>query len=143
VTIPQIEQTLAAQGRDRKKFDVVAQLFTVVGDNDEEIAKGLEFIRGQISFYGSTPAYKGVLECHGWYDLQPQLQALSKQGKWDEMAKLLTQEVVETFAVIGTAEQVADKLVKLYAGKVDRTGFPFTDLDRDRQKALLAKLKAA
>ncbi|MBV9996667.1 MAG: TIGR03617 family F420-dependent LLM class oxidoreductase [Caulobacteraceae bacterium] len=143
VTIPQIEQTLAAGGRDRKKFDIVAQLFTVVGDTDEEIAKGLQFIRGQISFYGSTPAYKGVLERHGWHDLQPQLHALSRQGKWDEMAKLLTDEVVETFAVIGTAEQVADKLVKLYAGKVDRTGFPFTDLDPDRQKALLAKLKSA
>jgi probable F420-dependent oxidoreductase len=143
VTIPQIEQTLAAQGRDRSKFEIVAQLFTVAGDTDAEIAEGLKFIRGQISFYGSTPAYKGVFECHGWYDLQPQLHALSKQGKWDEMAKLLTDEVVETFAVIGTPEQVADKLVGLYAGKVDRTSFPFSHLDQDRQKALLAKLQAA
>jgi len=143
VTIPAIEKSLAETGRDRKKFDIVAQLFTVIGDTDEEISKGLQFIRSQISFYGSTPAYKGVLECHGWYDLQPQLQALSKQGKWDEMAKLLTDEVVQTFAVIGTPEQVADKLVELYAGKVDRTGFPFGHLEKDRQQALMAKLRAA
>ncbi len=143
VTIPKIEQTLAAAGRDRSKFDIVAQLFTVVGDTDEERAKGMEAIRGQISFYGSTPAYKGVFEVHGWYDLQPQLNLLSKQGKWKEMSDLLTDEVVDAFAVVGTAEQVADKLIKLYAGKVDRTGFPFTDLDPDRQKELLKKLKAA
>ena len=143
VTIPQIEKTLAAAGRDRKKFDIVAQLFTVVGDTDEEIAKGMEFIRSQISFYGSTPAYKGVFECHGWHDLQPRLNLLSKEGKWKEMSDLLTDEVVEAFAVVGTAEQVADRLVKLYAGKVDRTSFPFTDLDPDRQAILLKTLKAA
>jgi probable F420-dependent oxidoreductase len=143
VTIPQIEQTLAKAGRDRKKFDIVAQLFTVTGDTDAQIAKGMEQVRSQISFYGSTPAYKGVFECHGWYDLQPKLNLLSKQGKWKEMADLLTDDVVSTFAVIGTAEQVANRLVELYAGKVDRTGFPFTDLDADRQKDLLKILKAA
>jgi len=103
----------------------------------------MEQIRGQISFYGSTPAYKGVFECHGWYDLQPKLNLLSKEGKWKEMADLLTDEVVEAFAVVGTAEQVAERLVKLYAGKVDRTSFPFTDLDSDRQKALLKTFKSA
>jgi probable F420-dependent oxidoreductase len=143
VTIPQIEATLAASGRAREAFEIVGQLFTVIGDTDEEIEKGLRTVRSQIAFYGSTPAYKGVLDLHGWGDLQPTLQALSKEGKWDEMSALITDEMVEAFAVIGAPEHVADRLAELFAGKVDRTSFPFAHLDRDRQKALLGRLHAA
>ena len=143
VTIPQIEKTLAAADRDRAKFEIVGQLFIAAGDSEEEIAKGLETVRAQVSFYGSTPAYKAVFELEGLHDLHPQLHRLSKDGKWDEMSALLTDDIVARFAVVGTPEQVAEKLVSHYAGKVDRTSFPFKDLDRDRSVALLNILRAA
>jgi len=143
VTIPQIEKTLAAADRDRAKFEIVGQLFIAAGDSEEEIAKGLETVRTQVSFYGSTPAYKAVFELEGLHDLHPQLHRLSKDGKWDEMSALLTDDIVARFAVVGTPEQVAEKLVSHYAGKVDRTSFPFKDLDRDRSVALLNILRAA
>src|SRR5262249_42737267 len=110
---------------------------------DEEIQKGMEFVRSQIAFYGSTPAYRGVLELHGWHDLHPQLHKLSKEKKWKEMADLLTDDVVAAFAITGTPEQVTEKLVSHYSGRVDRTSFPFRNLDPDRTKALVKILKAA
>jgi probable F420-dependent oxidoreductase len=142
VTIPMIENTIKAKGRDRSKFEIVASLMTVVGDTDEQLQKGFDRVRESISFYGSTPAYKGVFECHGWYDLQPKLNRLSKEGKWDEMAKSIPQEVVEAFAIGGTAEEVIEKRKKIFAGHVDRTGLGIDVFDPDRTKALIKQMKA-
>ena len=59
--------------------------------------------RKQIAFYGSTPAYRPVLELHGWGDLQTELNTLSKQGEWDEMGRRIDDEVLDAFAVQGDA----------------------------------------
>jgi probable F420-dependent oxidoreductase len=141
VTIPMIENTIKAKGRDRSKFEIVASLMTVTGDTDEEIEKGLDRIRQSISFYGSTPAYKGVFECHGWYDLQPKLHRLSKEGKWEEMEQSIPREVCEAFAITGTAEEVVEKRKVLFDGHVDRTGIGFDVSDPDRTKALIKQMR--
>jgi len=143
VTVPQIESTLAANGRDRDKFEIVATMFTAAGDTEEQIQKARTALRRQVSFYGSTPAYKGVFELHGWHDLQPKLNRLSKEGKWDEMATSLPEEVVDAFVISGTAEQVVDHLKTVFAGKIDRTTFGFDVKDPDRLKALIQRMKTA
>ena len=124
------------------KFEIVATMFTAVGDSEEEVLKARTQLRRQISFYGSTPAYKGVFELHGWHDLQPKLNRLSKEGKWDEMAASLPEEVVDEFVIWGTAEQVVDQLKTMFAGKIDRTSFGFDIKDPDRLKALIQRMKA-
>ena len=142
VTVPLIEASLAEHGRDRSKFEIVASMFVAAGDTEEEVQRARTSLRKQISFYGSTPAYKGVFELHGWYDLQPKLNRLSKEGKWDEMAASLSEEVVDAFVVSGTAEQVVDKMKTIFAGKIDRTSLGFEVKDRDRLKALIQRTKA-
>jgi probable F420-dependent oxidoreductase len=142
VTVPMIEKTLTAKGRDRKKFEIVASLFTCPGDTEEEIQKARLRMREQISFYGSTPAYKGVFECHGWYDLQPKLNRLSKEGKWQEMAASLPEEVVDAFVLSGAPEEIIDQRKKIFAGKIDRTSLGFNVSDPDRLKALIQRMKA-
>ena len=81
-----------------------------VGRNDEELeaAKG---VRNLLAFYGSTPAYKPVLDVHGWGDVQPELNRLSKQGDWATMGTLITDEMIDTIAVHGTPDQVAEEIV--------------------------------
>src|SRR5439155_704301 len=74
-------------GRSRADFQISLPVFVVTGTNDEEMAKADRGVREQIGFYGSTPAYRGVLETHGWGELQDQLNALSKQGEWAEMGR--------------------------------------------------------
>jgi alkanesulfonate monooxygenase SsuD/methylene tetrahydromethanopterin reductase-like flavin-dependent oxidoreductase (luciferase family) len=100
-------------------------------------------LRTQVSFYGSTPAYKGVFELHGWYDLQPKLNRMSKEGKWEEMADCLPEEVVDAFVISGTPEQVVDQMKTMFHGKIDRTSLGFDVKDPDRLKALIAQANAA
>ncbi len=142
VTVPMVETTLAEKGRDRAGFEIVATMFTAAGDTDEQIDKARTRLRAQVSFYGSTPAYKGVFELHGWHDLQPKLNRLSKEGKWDEMAASLPEAVVDAFVISGTAEQVVDQLKTTFGGKIDRTSFGFDVKDPDRLKALVQRMKA-
>jgi probable F420-dependent oxidoreductase len=142
VTVPMVEETLAANGRDRSKFEIVATMFTAAGDTDEEVQKARTRLRQQVSFYGSTPAYKGVFELHGWFDLQPKLNRLSKEGKWDEMAASLPEEVVDAFVISGTAEQVIDEMKVMFGGKIDRTSLGFEVKDPDRLKALIQRARA-
>ena len=73
-----------------------------------------------LAFYGSTPAYRPVLDVEGWGDLQPELNALSKRGDIGAMAALVTEEMVETLAVRGTPEQCAADLERRFGDVADR-----------------------
>ncbi len=77
-------------------------------------------MRKQIAFYGSTPAYRKVLELHGWGDLQTELHRLSLAGEWDTMSSLIDDEMLSAFAVVGPVESVAEALRDRCEGVVDR-----------------------
>jgi probable F420-dependent oxidoreductase len=117
-TWPAINRGLHKSGRERGDIEVIAEVLVGVGRNDEELeaARG---VRTVLSFYGSTPAYRAVLEVEGWEALQPELNALSKQGGWAEMANLVTDEMVDTLAVHGTPDAVAAEIMTRY-GDCDR-----------------------
>ena len=144
VTIPALEEGMAIGGRERSDFEVSLTAFVVTGNDEVELAKAKDAVRGQIAFYGSTPAYRGVLEHHGWDDLHPELNRLSKQQAWAEMATLIDDEVLETFAVIAEPDQVATGLVDRFGGMIDRVGFYFGLAGSDEsQAATVAALKAS
>lgn len=143
VSLPAIERGLAKAERSRDDYEISYTAFVVTGDEKErEAAAGM--VRGQISFYGSTPAYRPVLELHGWGDLQTELNALSKQGKWGDMANLITDEMLETFAIVCDLDDVADRIVGRYGGAIDRTGFyvPISH-DPDARAEVMKKLQTA
>ena len=93
-TMPAIERGLAAAGRTRDDIEIIVEVIVGVGRNDEELERP-RGVRNLLAFYGSTPAYKPVLDVEGWGDLQPELNALSKQGDWATMATLITDEMVQ------------------------------------------------
>jgi probable F420-dependent oxidoreductase len=123
VTMPAVERGLEKAGRARSSFQVSGPLFVVTGTTDEEIAAAAAGVKQQIAFYGSTPAYRGVLELHGWGDLQTELNGLSKQGKWVEMGELIDDDVLHAFAVVAGPEGVGAELKRRYGGVVDRCSF--------------------
>jgi probable F420-dependent oxidoreductase len=110
-TLPALERGLARGGRARADFEIAAQVMVALGRDDGERESALQAVLGQIAFYGSTPAYSGVLEKHGWGALQPELNALSKRGDWSAMTKRISDEMVDAIAVVGTPAEVALKLV--------------------------------
>jgi alkanesulfonate monooxygenase SsuD/methylene tetrahydromethanopterin reductase-like flavin-dependent oxidoreductase (luciferase family) len=124
-------------------FEVCGPSFVVTGNTEEELELAKMGTRQQIAFYGSTPAYREVLELHGWGDLQPQLNSLSKEGRWEEMGGLIDDEILETFAVVGEPDRIAPELKKRYGDVISRISFyaPYRS-DPERWKGVLAELKA-
>jgi probable F420-dependent oxidoreductase len=108
--LPALEAGLAKAGRPKSGFEIACQTITMVGGNDEEIEKARRNAKAQIAFYASTPAYRVVLDHHGWGDMQPELNRLSKEGNWLEMIGFVTDEMLDAFGVSGTPDQVAAKL---------------------------------
>lgn len=121
VVLPSLEKGLDAAGRRRADFQVSCQTIVMMGANDEQVARARGKAKGQISFYGSTPAYKVVLDHMGVGDLQPELNRLSKQGKWLEMMALVTDEMLDAIGVSGTPAEAGAKLAARNGGFADRT----------------------
>ena len=92
-TMPAIERGLAAAGRQRADIEVTTEVIVGVGRTDEEL-EAARALKSTIAFYASTPAYRAVLDAEGAGDLQPELNALSKQGRWADMASLITDEMI-------------------------------------------------
>jgi probable F420-dependent oxidoreductase len=120
LTLPAIERGLAKSGRRRADFQISLQLMIASGTSDAEIESTRQMTKQQIAFYASTPAYRVVLETHGWGDLQPELNALSKRGQWREMAGLVTDEMLETLAVCCPMGEVARRVRERAAGVAER-----------------------
>jgi len=134
VSLPAIEKGLAVAGRRREDFEICYPAFIVTGRDEREWEAMRSAVTRQIGFYGSTPAYRGVLECHGWGDLQGELNALSKRGEWDAMGERITDEMLETFAIVAEPDGVAKALSDRWGGLVDRVlcNFEFAN-DSDRR----------
>ena len=123
VTIPALERGRAKAGKSMEDFEIIGPSFVVTGTTDEEMAAAAAGTRQQISFYGSTPAYRGVLDIHGWGGLQEELNALSKQGEWEQMGTLIDDEILNTFAVVGEPETIAPELAARYGDVIQRFSF--------------------
>jgi probable F420-dependent oxidoreductase len=145
VTIPALLRGRAKAGKsDLEGFEIVGPSFVVTGSNENELEKASQGTRQQIAFYGSTPAYKPVLDLHGWGGLQDELNTMSKQGKWVEMGNLVDDEILNTFAVVGEPERIAGELHRRYGDVIARVSFyaPYRS-DPERWKRVLADMKAA
>ena len=142
VTLPALERGAARVGRDLSGFEITAPGFVVARDEEEEIAAGTAFVRQQIGFYGSTPAYRGVLDIHGWGELQEQLNALTKRGAWDELADAISDEVLHTFAVIGTPEHAGGEIRRRYGDLATQVTLSVPDgAERDRWAPVFEMLR--
>jgi alkanesulfonate monooxygenase SsuD/methylene tetrahydromethanopterin reductase-like flavin-dependent oxidoreductase (luciferase family) len=85
-----------------------------VGNTDAQLATAIDRVAFLIAFYASTPNYRPVLDVEGWGDLQPKLNELSKMGQYAKMRALITDEMVETYGIVGTPEQCAAKIQSRY-----------------------------
>jgi len=144
VTLPALERGRASAGiASMDGYEIAGPSFVVTGETDEEIESSKALTRQQIAFYGSTPAYRPVLEVHGWGDLQTDLNTLSKRGQWVEMGDLIDDEVLHTFAVVAVPEEIAPELGRRYGDVISRISFDVpVEGDPDRWQAVMAAIKA-
>lgn len=143
VTLPALEKGFALGQRRREDFQLCYPAFVVTGRSETEWERMRTAVTRQIAFYGSTPAYRGVLELHGWGGLQTELNAMSKRGEWAAMGELVSDEILEAFAVVAEPARVVGELKERFGGVISRLlcTFPWAS-DAERQ-ACLEELRAA
>jgi probable F420-dependent oxidoreductase len=143
VTTPALLRGMARSGRQRSDFQLSCPIFVVTGEDDEALATAAVGTRKQIAFYASTPAYRKVLELHGWGDLQTELHHLSLEGDWDVMGSLIDDEILDAFAVVAPLGEIAGRIRDRCDGVIDRVlvGFP-SSVSEETITALLTELRA-
>ena len=143
VTLPALERGLAKSGRESKDFPISFSGLVATGDTDEQFADATKRVRGQIAFYGSTPAYRGVLELHGWGDLQSELNTLSKTGEWEKLGELIDDDVLHTFSVVAAPNEVGAEVRRRLNDVISRFSIyaPYA-LGDDARRAIVSGLRA-
>lgn len=142
VSLPALERGAAKAGKTRADLTVSYPGFIVTGPDEQSMAAAAKGVREQIAFYGSTPAYRPVLELHGWGDLHPELNTLSKRGEWVQMGELINDDILNTFAVVAPLDQVAAEVRSRFGDIVDRFSFyaPYK-VDPEMWKGVVAGFK--
>jgi probable F420-dependent oxidoreductase len=144
VTLPAVERGLAIAGRAREGFDISSPIMVVSGTDEESFQQNKQAVKTQLAFYGSTPAYKPVLDLHGWGDLQGRLNTLSKEGKWVEMGELIDDDILNTFAVVcENPGDIAANIKERYQGLVDTWQCTFMNPDADLMKQVIQSVQHA
>jgi probable F420-dependent oxidoreductase len=144
VIIPAIEEGAKKAGRQLSDIDIVGGSFIITGANEQEVERAKAPVRQQLSFYASTRAYHPVLEVHGWQDVGEKLFRYSMEGKWQEMAIAITDEMLQEFAIVGTYDQLVPKIKERYSGVVTTLDFGFgvrSPEDHERLAFIVQELK--
>jgi probable F420-dependent oxidoreductase len=118
VTLPRLRAGASRAGRSRSDLEVSLPLMLVLTEDERD--PKIAAMKSQIAFYGSTPAYRPVLDHHGWSALGEELHAMSRRGEWEKMGALIDDDVLDTFAVIGPPRQAAAQIRARFGGLVDR-----------------------
>jgi probable F420-dependent oxidoreductase len=121
-TLPALARGRARRNRSANAVEVLWVTMIATWDHDAERERVLASTRDQLAFYGSTPAYRAVLDLHGHAELHPVLNRLSKEGRWDEMGPLIPDDLVEAVAVVGPRDEIADRVTERVAGVTDSVG---------------------
>jgi probable F420-dependent oxidoreductase len=144
ITLPALERGLATSGRSRDGFQISYPAMIVTGTSEAEMEAATQGVKEQLAFYGSTPAYRPVLALHGWGDLHLELNRLSKRGEWVAMADLITDDIVDAFAVVGPPDAIPGMIMSRYGDMVTRISFyaPYR-MEHERVQEMLAGFRAA
>ena len=118
--LPAVQRGLEKSGRTREDFLLQINAIVITGETDEAIAIVTQSVKGLLGFYGSTPAYRLPMEAIGYGDLQPELNRLSKEGRWEELGEHIDQIFLDAFTTIGRPQEIAGKLREKYGAHADR-----------------------
>ncbi|MGQ0481120.1 MAG: TIGR03617 family F420-dependent LLM class oxidoreductase [Pseudonocardia sp.] len=143
-TLPMLRRGMELSGRDRASFCVMAPVMVVTGADSASMDAALAATRQQIGFYASTPAYRSVLEFVGAADIGPRLTELSRRGDWAQMSELVSDDLVDAFAVVAPPEQLTARLRARFEGRLDRAALyaPY-DIDPELWQTVIDADRAA
>lgn len=143
LTLPALRRGRESSGKSFEDFEISCQLMIAAGDTEEELATAKFVIKSQMAFYASTPAYKVVLDCHGLGELQPELQRMTRENRWQEMNDLIPDALFDAIAISGHTSEIAQKIMARCAPFADRVSLvtPY-EADPARWQTIVAELTA-
>jgi probable F420-dependent oxidoreductase len=118
--LPAVQRGLEKSGRDREQFILQINAIVITGETEEARAIATQSVKGLLGFYASTPAYRPPMDAVDYGDLQPELNRLSKEGRWEELGSHIDQDFLEAFATIGAPQDIAGMLQDKYGAHADR-----------------------
>ena len=141
VIVPKIEPALESRGKTLDDFEIQYPIMIATGADEESFEKSKAGLKHRIGFYGSTPAYKPVLDLHGWGDMQPMLRQMTKDNRWSELGDVISDEMLETFAAVGEPAEAA-RIVRERVGGVADSVVLDSNLPADALNAQMNVLRA-
>jgi probable F420-dependent oxidoreductase len=144
--LPNLEAGARKAGRQLSDIDICGGSFLVTGETEEEVERAKPAVRTQVAFYGSTRSYRGVFEAHGWGDVSLRLHEMSTQGRWAEMGDLITDEMLEEFAIVSPYDGLIKEIKARWSGVVTRTGLAIPirkPEDEERLRHMIRELQQA
>jgi probable F420-dependent oxidoreductase len=142
ITMPALENGFASAGRKREDFEISAQAIVVSGKDEAALAEAKQGAKMQISFYGSTPAYRGVLESVGCGDLQTELNTLSKRGEWLKMSERIDDDLLDQIAIVSSLDELPERLEKRFGSFADRLSLVTYGLGDEEKASLVPTLRS-
>ena len=132
-------------GRERPTIELSSSIFVVPTDDPKQVPRYESEIRQQIAFYASTPPYRPVFEIEGWGETAEELRNLAARGQWDDIPLLVTDIMLDAFALRGTWAELPGKVLQKYSGLLDRVSYYFPIVpgeNEDGWRATVAGFKA-
>jgi len=142
--LPAARKGAAKAGRDLAGFTMCAMPLVATAPDRASLAERIADVRARVAFYASTPAYVVAFDSEGYGEVARNLQVLARAQRWDTMAELVTDEMLDTYAAIGTYDEIAAKLRARYGAVASAIEFaiPLADAaDEERLRALIIELR--
>jgi probable F420-dependent oxidoreductase len=142
INLKTIETRLKEKGRPRSDFTIHLPLFIATGSTEEEFRRNVEWHRHRIGFYSSTPAYKHVLDLHGWGEVHDETRRMTREGRWDELGAPISDEMVDTFTVMGEPAEIAPRIKRRFGDFVDGIQCNLELADEEVQHGIVKAIEA-
>ena len=140
VIIPNLKIGADRAGRSLDEIEINAGGFIITGETEEEVESKKAGVKSQISFYASTRSYESVMSTHGWEDTAARLYRMSVDNRWPEMGAQITDDMLETFAVVGTHDQIVSKLKETHGDYATSISFDFPTSNPEEEERLAAMI---
>ena len=146
VMLPAAAEGARRAGRDVGAVTVAMKPLVATAPDQESLATKIVDVRARVAFYCSTPAYRAAFDAHGLGDLADEMSVLSKQQRWEEMPKLISDDILHAYATVGTYDEIGRKLGERYGGLVQRIEFSIacnSEAEKEQLRDLVKQIHAA
>ena len=143
---PAVAKGAARAGRDVRSVEVCMKPLVGTASDASRLEAVAETVRARVAFYLSTPTYRRTFALHGWLDIAEQASELSRAQRWDELPRLVSDEMLHTVATIATHDEIAGALIAKYGERVDRIEFSMPvnrAADEENLREILRRLRQA